>query len=354
MRAINDLVWCNGDNNDDYMHSLMLDEETKVGPGNNNNWRDGWWEDKDAKAQWGSDKSKLSHNDYHYVYIYTQIGETNADGSKDENNTEWYFTKKYDKDADKRTTVSHDKDKSDYTGEWWPGEMMTADNNNPGWYYYSIPIGAQSLGVNKDGKAQKMIKPGQTLLIFSNGTFLAVGFQSHRFTHHNDPGITLFNYEDNEGWYLYDPTCDPYYRVYDVKPTVVDVEYTIYTKRHEIYGWYVDYGVANGGGSTKFKMKSDNPNVENEFKCIECPKKDKDGNTWYKTILHLKAPLNEYAKILHVKIRDTGREPELFDGDNYPVSETVTRTINGRNCVRYVIKGSYDPDTDTWTQGAPF
>ena len=352
MRAINDLVWCNGDNNDEYMHSLMLDEDTNVGPGNNNNWRDGWWEDKDAKAQWGSDKSKLSHNDYHYVYIYTQIGETNADGSKDENNTEWYFTKKYDKTADKRTTVSHDKDMNEYKGEWWPGDMMTADNNNPGWYYYSIPVDAQSVGVNKDGKAQKMIKPGQTLLIFSNGTFLAVGFQSHRFTHHNDPGITLFNYEDNEGWYLYDPTCDPYYRVYDVKPTVVDVEYTIYTKRHGISGWYVDYGVANGGGSTKFKMKSDNPNVENEFKCTECSMKD--GNTWYKTILHLKAPLNEYAKILHVKINNTGREPELFDGDNYPVSRTVTRTINGRNCVRYVIEGSYDPDKDTWTQGAPF
>lgn len=350
MRAINDLVWCNGDNNDDYMHSLMLDEDTNVGPGNNNNWRDGWWEEKDAKAKWGSDKS--SHNDYHYVYIYTQIGETKSDGTKDENNTEWYFTKKYNKTADKRTTVSHDKDMNEYNGEWWPGEMMTADNNNPGWYYYSIPIGAQSVGVNKAGKAQKMIKPGQTLLIFSNGTFLAVGFQSHRFTHHNDPGITLFNYEDNEGWYLYDPTCDPYYRVYDVKPTVVDVEYTIYTKRHEISGWYVDYGVANGGGSTKFKMKSDNPNFENEFKCDYYG--EKDGNTWYKTILHLKAPLNEYAKVLHVKIRDTGREPELFDGDNYPVSRTVTRTINGRNCVRYVIEGSYDPDKDTWTQGAPF
>lgn len=344
MRAINDLAWCNGDNNDDYMHSLMLDEDTNVGPGNNNNWRDGWWEDKDAKAKWGSDKS--SHNDYHYVYIYTQIGETKPDGTKDENNTEWYFTKKYDITADKRTTVSHDRDVNEYKGVWWPGEMMTADNNNPGWYYYSIPIGAQSLGVNKNGKAQKMIKPGQTLLIFSNGTFLAVGFQSHRFTHHNDPGITLFNYEDNEGWYLYDPTCDPYYRVYDMKPTVVDVEYTIYTKRGGIYGWYVDYGVANGGGSTKFKMKSDNPNVENEFKCTECPKKDKDGNTWYKTILHLKAPLNEYAKILHVKIRNTGREPELFDGDNYPSTK--------KNGTRYVVEGSYDPDTDTWTQGAPF
>ena len=231
--------------------------------------------------------------------------------------------------------------------------MMTADNNNPGWYYYSIPVGAQSVGVNKDGKAQKTIKPGQTLLIFSNGTYLDAGIQSHRFTHHNDPGITLFNYEDNEGWYLYDPLSDPYYRVYDEKPTVVDVEYTIYTKNNGICAWYALYGVNTGDGKGKFTMYCNSCNVPNEFECKEYGK-DSDGKTWYKTILHLKAPLNEYAKVLHVKIRNTGREPELFDGDNYPVSGTVTRTINGRNCVRYVIEGSYDPDKDTWTQGAPF
>ena len=354
MRAINDLVWCNGDNNDDYMHSLMLDEDTNVGYGNNNNWRDGWWEEKDAKAKWGSDKS--SHNDYHFVYIYTQIGETDkGTTSQSVTTAQWYFGGESDRGTN-RSTVSQNDD-NNFDNKWWPGRKMTADNNNPGWYYYSIPVGAKSQGVNGKGTAidsnpPKILTPGQTLLIFSNGTYLSKGFQSHRFTHHNDAGITLFNYEDNEGWYLYDPTCDPYYRVYDVKPTVVDVEYTIYTKRHEISGWYVDYGVANGGGSTKFKMKSDNPNFENEFKCDYYG--EKDGNTWYKTILHLKAPLNEYAKVLHVKIRNTGREPELFDGDNYPVSGTVTRTINGRNCVRYVIEGSYDPDKDTWTQGAPF
>lgn len=354
MRAINDLVWCNGDNNDDYMHSLMLDEDTNVGYGNNNNWRDGWWEEKDAKAKWGSDKS--SHNDYHFVYIYTQIGETDkGTTSQSVTTAQWYFGGESDRGTN-RSTVSQNDD-NNFDNKWWPGRKMTADNNNPGWYYYSIPVGAKSQGVNGKGTAidsnpPKILTPGQTLLIFSNGTYLSKGFQSHRFTHHNDAGITLFNYEDNEGWYLYDPTCDPYYRVYDVKPTVVDVEYTIYTKRHEISGWYVEYGVANGGGSTKFKMKSDNPNFENEFKCDYYG--EKDGNTWYKTILHLKAPLNEYAKVLHVKIRNTGREPELFDGDNYPVSGTVTRTINGRNCVRYVIEGSYDPDKDTWTQGAPF
>ena len=357
MRAINDMVWCDGGSNGEYQHKNMLDEDTRIGTVNNN-WRDGWWEaQKEVSSNnWQNvtwDKDLSPHPDYHYVYIYTQIGETNPDGTKDDKNTEWYFTGKYVKDDDKRHTVSHDKDVNDYKGEWWPGDMMTADNNNPGWYYYSIPVSAQSVGVNKAGKAHKTIKPGQTLLMFSNGTYLATGFQSHRFTHHNDPGITLFNYEDNEGWYLYDPLSEPYYRVYDEKPTVVDVEYTIYTKRDGISGWYAVYGVSTGDGKGKFTMWCNNNNVPGEFECKEYGN-DSNGKTWYKTILHLKAPLNEYEKILHVKISNTAYEPELFDGDNYPVSGTVTRTINGRNCVRYVIEGNYDPDTDTWKRGAPF
>ena len=342
MRAINDLAWCNGGGTEEYKHSLMHDEDSSLGD-ENYNWRDGWWEEQDAKAKWGSDKSP--HSDYHFVYVYTQIGETNADGTKDENNTEWYFTKQYDKTADKRHTVSHDKDMNDYKDKWWPGDMMTADNNNPGWYYYSIPVGAQSVGVNKDGKAQKTIKPGQTLLIFSNGTFLATGFQSHRFTHHNDPGITLFNYEDNEGWYLYDPLSDPYYRVYDEKPTVVDVEYTIYTKDKEITAWYSLFGVNSGTGNSKFTMWCNTNNVPGEFECKEYGK-DSNGKTWYKTILHLKAPLGEYAKILMVKVGGDADQQELFNGDNYPSTK-----MNGK---RYVVEGQYDPDTKKWKQGAPF
>lgn len=345
MRAINDLAWCNGGGTEEYKHSLMLDEDSSLGK-TNNNWRDGWWEAKeqDSNNNWQNvtwDNDLSPHPDYHFVYVYTQIGETNADGTKDENNTEWYFTKQYDKTADKRHTVSHDYDMEKYDGKWWPGDMMTADYNNPGWYYYSIPVGAQSVGVNKEGKPKKTIKPGQTLLIFSNGTFLATGFQSHRFTHHNDPGITLFNYEDNEGWYLYDPLSDPYYRVFVEKPTVVDVEYTIYTKKHGISGWYCLFGVNSGDGKGKFTMWCNNY-VSGEFEC------KKYGNDWYKTILHLKAPLNEYAKILHVKISNTPDEPELFDGDNYP---STKMSSDGK---RYVVEGSYDPDTDTWTQGAPF
>lgn len=322
MRAINDLAWAlNASTLEQFDHSEMLDEEAYNDSEENNNWRDGWW--VQAGANWGKDRS--SHVDYHKVYIYTQIGETDADGTKDENVAEWYFTGN------------------------WPGSSMTADNNNPGWYYYKIAHNAESEGNNNKGQAQttakKMIKPGQTLLIFSNGTYTDAGFQPHRFTHHNDPGITLFNYEDREGWYLYDPLSDPYYRVYDKKPTIVDVEYTIYTKNKSITAWYCKYGVNSQDGTGKFEMKSDNPNVENEFKCTECDKKDKDGNTWYKTILHLKAPLGEYDKVLKLKVNGDEIHTELFDGENYPSTK--------KNGNRYVVEGSFDSDTKTWSQGAP-
>ena len=323
MRAINDLAWAKDASSlEQFDHSEMLDEEAYNNSEQNNNWRDGWW--IQGGADWGNDRS--SHDDFHKVYIYTQIGETKADGTKDENVAEWYFT------------------------GGWPGSSMTADNNNPGWYYYSIAHNAVTSENNNKGQAQttaeKMIKPGQTLLIFSNGTYTGTGYQPHRFTHHNDPGITLFNYEDREGWYLYDPLSDPYYRVYDMKPTIVDVEYTIYTKNKRITAWYCKYGVNSSDGTGKFEMKSDNPNVENQFKCTECDKKDKDGNTWYKTILHLKAPLGEYDKILKLKVNGDEIHTELFDGENYPSTK--------KNGNRYVVEGSFDSDTKTWSKGAPF
>lgn len=319
MRAINDLAKTKDASNlEEFDHSDMLDEEAYNNSDQNNNWRDGWC------ADWKIDRS--SYKDSHKVYIYTQKGETGSDGSTDENTAVWYFT------------------------GGWPGRSMTPDDYNPGWYYYSIAHDAKSEYNNGKGDAkttaQKMIKPGQTLLIFSNGTYTGTGYQPHRFTHHNDPGITLFNYEDREGWYLYDPLSDPYYRVYDKKPTIVDVEYTIYTKNKRITAWYCKYGVNSQDGTGKFEMKSNNPNVEKEFKCTECDKKDKDGNTWYKTILHLKAPLGEYDKILKLKVNGDEIHTELFGGENYPSTK--------KNGKRYVVEGSYDPDTDTWMQGAPF
>lgn len=319
MRAINDLAkTLNASSLEEFDHSNMLDEEAYNKSEENNNWRDGWC------ADWKIDRK--SYKDSHKVYIYTQKGETNSDGSTGANTAVWYFT------------------------GGWPGHSMTPDYYNPGWYYYSIAHDAKSEGNNGQGDAlttgTKMIKPGQTLLIFSNGTYTSEGYQPHRFTHHNDPGITLFNYEDREGWYLYDPLSDPYYRVYDKKPTIVDVEYTIYTKNKRITAWYCNFGVNSSDGKGKFEMKSNKPDVEKEFKCTECDKKDKDGNTWYKTILHLKAPLGEYDKILKLKVNGDEIHTELFGGENYPSTK--------KNGNRYVVEGRFDTGTKTWSKGAPF
>lgn len=372
MRAINDLAWCSNTfegtddeidkpslkrGNDQFDIKNMLDEDSRIGTVNNN-WRDGWWEAKKEvstdnwqNVTWNEDYSP--HRDYHYVYVYTQIGETKpGTGSQDRTTKEWYFVKSDRGDFTRHTVW--DDDSNFGTDQLWPGHSMLADENNPGWYYLSIPSNKMSV-VKKNTNEDKMINPGQTLLIFSNGTYLAPGFQSHRFPHHNDAGITLFNYEDNEGWYLYDPTCDPYYRVYDEKPTVVDVEYTIYTKNDPISGWFVKYGVSSHDGKQKYKLFYEGDNVPGQF---ECNKYEKDGS-WYKTIIHLKAPLGEYDKNLHLNIKDPSgkvydHHPLLFDGDSYPVTGKVTRTINGRNYVRYVIEGTYYKGTQTWKQGRPF
>lgn len=150
MRAINDLVWCKGDSNDDYQHNLMLDEDSRLGTVSNN-WRDGWWEAQKevSKDNWQNvtwDEDFSPHNDYHYVYVYTQIGETKpGTGSQDRTTKEWYFVKP-DRGDFTRHTVSNGDDSGFGTEEWWPGHSMKADGNNPGWYYLSIPTNQMSVG----------------------------------------------------------------------------------------------------------------------------------------------------------------------------------------------------------------
>lgn len=183
-----------------------LEEQIGVGaPGNN--WDDGW----DS----GNDKI---NNDCHKTYIYTQEGETEGDGNV------WHFNE----------------------NPTWPGDKMTGDQYNPGWYLYSLPFDKKV----STSKGEKTPKPAETLIMFSNS---ADSYNCHRCPHHMEPGIPLFDYEDREGWILYDPTTDPFYRVYDDKPEVVDVDYTIYHKDTGVSEWYNTYGISGDNGS-KFKI----------------------------------------------------------------------------------------------------
>lgn len=213
-RVINDRQYMKDDKSlEEFAGNLK--EQIGVGaPGNN--WDDGWdsgtWNDK-------------INNDRHKTYIYTQEGETEGVGNV------WHFNE----------------------NPTWPGDNMTGDQYNPGWYLYSLQFDKSV----PTSKGEKTPKPAETLIMFSNS---ADSYNCHRCPHHMEPGIPLFDYEDREGWILYDPTTDPFYRVYDDKPEVVDVDYTIYHKDTGVIGWYNNYGISGDSGS-KFTIYSNGTGI---------------------------------------------------------------------------------------------
>lgn len=209
-RAINDRSKYNGGNGSDNFQGILPEGIDA------NNWSDGW----------NSDAKDISdpQPDNHRIYVYTQIGETeDAVTGKG-----WLFTK---------------GDPNIRNG--WPGEEMVADKTNTGWYYKDFGQYAQSVSNTNKSEGTRTITPGETLIMFSNNTDLDQGYSLHRCPHHMEPGIPLFDYEDREGWIVYDPTSDPIWRVHDDMPEIEDIEYKVYTP-FELFGWYKVYGIASG------------------------------------------------------------------------------------------------------------
>ena len=311
MRAINDVYSWNGDK-DTYKNLVVVNKvqlpEYTIPEGGyndkkNNNWDDGWfW----TNNNWAGDKE--IHSDKHYLYAYTQIGEnTNSSPTM----PTWVFTEKF------------------------PGDKLTGDINNAGWYYKDIEKNKKSSLTFNNAQGEKEIKPGQTLVIFGNGNNAFGddgGRTPHRFPHHMDTGIPLFNYEDREGWYLYDPTCIPYYRVYDDKPTIINVDYVIYTK-DDITRWYIDFGKKDSK-LNKYTLEC-NPD---QFK----EKSEDVGNGWKRTVLNFKAPKGEYEKAIMVSIGDNNYQM-LYGGDSYECTYNATNK-------QYQIFGYYD---GSWHEGTP-
>ena len=289
-RAINDRSKYNGGNGSDNFQGILTEEGT-------NNWSNGWNED----AKDTSDPITKSH----YIYVYTQIGETeDAVTGKG-----WVFTKESD----------------DRNG--WPGVEMVADETNTGWYYKNFPVDAKSVLNTNESKGQRTIKPGETLIMFSNNTYQDQGYSLHRCPHHLEPGIPLFDYEDREGWIVYDPTSDPIWRVHDDMPEIENIEFKVYTQ-FELFGWYKVYGIASGENQfTIWDTKA-----KKSWKC------EKVGKDWYKTTIKLKAVKGEHEKNILLKKEDNDKSPTitLFDGNSYE---------------KYGDTGYYQGDK--WHQGKP-
>ena len=299
-RAINDRS-SNSSNNDKFKTNQfqgILDEYYGTGD-NNNNWNDSW--------SWDNKMQTSRHN----VYIYSQKGETTGTAIPKEN--VWYFNGRYNNPSG-----------------------MTGDTNNPGWYYQDMDFNAKGYRLDKgDGKETTPIKPGETLMIFYS--FNYDGADLHRCPQHMAPGIPLFNYEDREGWILYDPTTDPYYRIFDEKPIVKDINYVVYTK-NKVLGWAFKFGVATdnptSSGSNDQYIHWDNTWDGHSAKSF----KSEQVGDWWKTTIRLKAVDGYHEKGIVLQ----------FEKDAYDEKYTL---FGGRSYEKYNDTGYYD--NNSWLPGIP-
>lgn len=275
-RAINDRSKYTGNNNTDRFMAIMPE-------GDDNNWYDGW--DNDG----GKNTAK---EDNHHIYMYTQIGET-SEGTSTLTQKRWIYTK------------------GDASKDEWPGEAMKADNTNKGWYYKDFKVNMEPV-VKKGTTENRFIKPGETLIMFNNNQDLVLGYTLHRCPHHREPGIPLFDYEDREGWIVYDPTSEPEYHIFDDMPEIEDLNITIYTEKKTM-GWYRKYGIAGDSKTDQFKIHDENSDANVDHG--NSWKREKKGN-WWKTVITLKAIKGEHNKDIKIKQQD-GDELTLFNGNSF-------------------------------------
>ena len=253
-----------------------------------NNWSDGW----NANSTDTDDPTPKNH----HIYVYTQIGETSQDGSGKIEQKRWIYTQ------------AEDKPDETYRDEW-PGERMVADNTNPGWYYKDFDVNVKPVKKFLSDEERKM-KPGETLIMFNNCENVGVGYTKHRCPHHMEPGIPLFDYEDREGWIVYDPTSDPEWHMYDDMPEIEDIAITIYTQERT-WGWWKNYGIKGDGEFTiEDKTRGAEDTSGNSWTLKNL------GNGWWKTVIKLKAIKGEHNKNITINLKD-GRYILLFDGNSF-------------------------------------
>lgn len=256
--------------------------------GGSNNWSDGWNENS-------TDTDNPTPKNHH-IYVYTQIGETSQDGSGNIKQTRWVYTKEED-------GLSDGTDRGN-----WPGERMVEDNTNTGWYYKDFDVNVKPVKKYLSDEERKM-KPGETLIMFNNCENVGVGYTKHRCPHHMEPGIPLFDYEDREGWIVYDPTSDPEWHMYDDMPEIEDIAITIYTQERT-WGWWKNYGIKGDGEFTiEDKTRGAEDTSGNSWTLKNL------GNGWWKTVIKLKAIKGEHNKNIRINLKDT--DILLFDGNSF-------------------------------------
>ena len=133
----------------------------------------------------------------------------------------------------------------------WPGVAMKEDAENPGWFYFDLPV---------------LAEPGKALIMFAEGHDGPKGTveecKPKRYPAHMVPGVPLYDYADKDGWFLYDYQKGDDNGFVDDKPEIADkdmVIYRIYVNNSSAKGLHVwiengnadipltDYNTAAGG-----------------------------------------------------------------------------------------------------------
>lgn len=250
--------------------------------GGADNWNDGWFD-----SEWSN---KDNANNYitpqeenHYLYAYTQIGETTGKP----NDPVWKYT------------------------DPWPGDKMKADYANTGWYYMYYDINAVQKSTEFGASGDRKIKPGETLLMFNNNFNQGIGYAAHRCPNHLEPGIPLFDYEDHEGWIVFDPTTDAMWQAFDEKPEIENIKITLYTK-FKIYGWFNKYGIAKNGRYIIFDFGSET---------LGKTYTESQEGIWSKTVITLKAIKGAHEKAIRLYLENDKNKRDssilLFDGRGF-------------------------------------
>lgn len=128
---------------------------------------------------------------------------TNINGEPNSANAEYYWGVDYCPDFREGCCASAVNRK-------WPGVKMKEDTENPGWYYFDLPL---------------LAEPGKALIMFADGHSGPASTDTsgkYRYPAHMVPGIPLYNFADKDGWFLYDYKQGDKNEFVDDKPDIMD------------------------------------------------------------------------------------------------------------------------------------